>query len=101
MKHAGPQTLASLAPLLQRLRAMPALVERRPGVFYLGSRAYLHFHDDPAGIFADVKLDLVTFVRLRVSTAGERASFVARVVRSLRTRHEPQGGRQQPGHDTP
>jgi len=83
MRHAGPQTLASLAPLLRRLRGMPALSERRPGVFYLASRAYLHFHDDPAGIFADVKLDRATFARVRVSTARERLRFLARVARSL------------------
>jgi len=97
MKHAGPQTLASLAPLLGRLRATRALIERRPGVFYRGSRAYLHFHDDPTGIFADVKLDLVTFARLRVTTAAERASFVARVVRSLGTHRQHHDGRAQPG----
>lgn len=97
MKHAGPQTPASLAPLLRRLRAMPALVERRPGVFYPRSRAYLHFHDDPAGIFADVKLDLDTFVGLRVSSAAERASFIARVVGSLGARRHHEGERPPPG----
>jgi hypothetical protein len=100
MKHAGPQTLASLAPLLRRLRAMAPLTERRPGVFYLRSRAYLHFHQDPAGIFADVKLDLVRFVRLRVSTATERARLVARVVRSLGTRRQHPDGRKRPGRAT-
>jgi hypothetical protein len=100
MKHAGPQTLASLAPLLRRLRAMAALIERRPGVFYVRSRAYLHFHDDPAGIFADVKLDLATFARMRVSTAAERTRFVARVVRSLGTRRQNEGGRRPPRRAT-
>jgi len=76
---------------------MPALIERRPGVFYLGSRAYLHFHDDPSGIFADVKLDLAAFVRVPVSTAAERASLVARIVRSLGTRRQHEGRRQRPG----
>jgi len=83
MKHADPQTLASLAPLLRRLRALPSLIERRPGVFYLGASAYLHFHDDPAGIFADVKFDRTSFTRVRVSTAAERQRFLARVGRSL------------------
>jgi len=75
---------------------MAPLSERRPGVFYLGSRAYLHFHDDPAGVFADVKLDLVTFSRLPLTTAAEQASFVARVVRSLSARRQGRDGRQQP-----
>jgi len=93
MRHAGPQTLASLAPLLRRLRGMPALRERRPGVFYLGSGAYLHFHDDAAGIFADVKLDRATFTRVRVSTASERSRFLARVAQSLAGRRLPHGRR--------
>jgi hypothetical protein len=39
VKHAGPDTRESLAWLLRQLRAIPALIERRPGVFYVGSRA--------------------------------------------------------------
>ncbi len=85
MKHAGPDTLAMLAPLLQQLRGLPVLCERRPGVFYVGSRAYLHFHDDPAGIFADLKPQLIEYQRFRVSTRAEQASFVALVRRSLAT----------------
>ena len=93
MKHADPQTLASLAALLRRLRAQPSLIERRPGVFYLGSRAYLHFHDDPAGIFADVKFDLTSFTRVRVSTAAERRRFLARVGKSLASAPRGRGTR--------
>jgi hypothetical protein len=48
MKHAGPDTLAILAPLLARIRALPGLVERTPGCFYRGSTAFLHFHVDPS-----------------------------------------------------
>jgi hypothetical protein len=47
MKHAGPETLRQLEPLLQRLRALPALTERTPGAFYLRSTGFLHFHEDP------------------------------------------------------
>ena len=57
MKHASTQVLDTLAPLLERLRAIPGLRERKPGTFYLRSGAFLHFHEDPAGLFADVKLD--------------------------------------------
>lgn len=56
MRHAGPATLARISPLLGELRSRPVLRERRPGVFYLKSRSFLHFHDDPGGIFADVRL---------------------------------------------
>ncbi len=57
MKHAGPATLQTLAPLLARLRALPGLVERGPGCFYRGSKAFLHFHEDPSGPMAEVRLD--------------------------------------------
>lgn len=96
MKHAGPETFAALAPLLRQLRGVAALLERRPGVFYLGSQAYLHFHDDPAGVFADVKLDLTTFTRVRVSTAAERADFLGRVARSLEARPRREQTRRAP-----
>jgi hypothetical protein len=47
--------------------------------------AFLHFHDDPDGIFADVKLDRVEFTRLRVTTTREQSQFLALVARSLKT----------------
>jgi hypothetical protein len=84
MRHAGAETLAALTPLLRRLRAIAALTERRPGVFYLRSRAYLHFHEDPAGVFADLKADLNEFTRLRATTRAEQARLVALIRRSLR-----------------
>lgn len=79
MKHAGAATLARIEPLLMRLRSIEGLVERRPGVFYLRGRAFLHFHEDPAGVFADVRLDGVEFRRLAV-TPGEFEPFARRVV---------------------
>jgi len=84
MKHAGPQTLQALEPLLQQLRSNPMLVERTPGTFYLRSRAFMHFHDDASGIFADVKLDRVEFTRLRVTTRREQSRFLSLVARSLK-----------------
>ncbi|WP_296599544.1 hypothetical protein [Phenylobacterium sp.] len=55
MKHAGPKALDELEPLLAELRALPGLVEKTRGVFYRKSRAYLHFHEDPKGLFADLR----------------------------------------------
>lgn len=56
MKHAGEAALDQLDPLLAALRAaFPPLVEKKRGVFYLKSKAFLHFHEDPAGLFADVR----------------------------------------------
>ena len=55
MKHATPAALDSLEPLLARLRGLPGLAEKSRGVFYRKNRAFLHFHEDPAGLFADVR----------------------------------------------
>ena len=76
MKHAGPQTLAALAPLLAQLRAaLPAAVERKAGTFYRKGQAFLHFHEDPAGLFADLKV-AGQWQRSAVNTAAERAALV-------------------------
>ena len=54
MKHATPECLDALEPLLEDIRRHTTLKERSRGVFYLRSRAMLHFHEDPAGVFADL-----------------------------------------------
>ena len=79
MKHASHKTLKSLDNVLQRLRAQGALVERTPGAFYFKSKAFLHFHEDPAGLFADVKLDGTTFERMCINTRAEQACFLTAV----------------------
>jgi hypothetical protein len=55
VEHAGADALGRLGALLARLRARPALRERRPGIFYVKGRAFLHFHADRAGLFADLR----------------------------------------------
>ena len=78
MKHAGPQAFVRLAPLLEDLRARSPLVEKRTGVYYLKSRAFLHFHEDPAGLFADVRL-ADDFERLPVTTPAQQAKLLKRI----------------------
>ncbi len=82
MKHAGAETLDRLEPLLERLREVEGLRERKRGIFYRGSQAFLHFHEDPAGVFADLKLD-GAFQRLRASSARERQELLRRVRAAL------------------
>ena len=84
MKHAGPATLQTLAPLLARLRALPGIVERSPGCFYKGSKAFLHFHEDPSGTHADVRLEAASdFTRMRAGSAREQDALVAAATRAL------------------
>ncbi len=79
MRHAGPAALDRLEPLLLRLRALPGLKETARGVFYHKSRAFLHFHEDPAGLFADLRGADGEFVRFRVESVAEHAALEAEV----------------------
>jgi hypothetical protein len=84
MKHAGADALDRLEPLLARLRAYPQLREKSRGVFYLRSKAFLHFHEDPAGQFADIRAPGGTdFDRLPINEASERRTLLERVARAL------------------
>ncbi len=82
MKHAGPQALDALEDLLVVLRAQPGLREKTRGAFYRGSVAFLHFHEDAAGLFADVKID-GEFQRLPVNSAAERRCLRALVAAAV------------------
>jgi hypothetical protein len=75
MKHATAQALAQIPELLEQLRAIPGLVEKGPGVFYRKGRAFLHFHEDPAGLFADVRPG-AEWVRIEVSGEEGRAALL-------------------------
>ena len=67
MKHATDETLARIPDLLEAIaQYVPPLKEKKRGTYYLKSAAFLHFHDDPSGIFADLKVD-GEWVRYRVS----------------------------------
>jgi hypothetical protein len=84
VKHAGPATLEALAPLLAAIRALNIFDERKPGVFYRKSQAALHFHDDPTGLYADLRLTKGDdFVRFRVSAEDERAGLIAVLRKAL------------------
>ena len=54
------------------------MVEKKPGIFYRQSKAFLHFHEDPSGLHADVRFE-EEFERVRVETAVERRALLARV----------------------
>lgn len=88
MKHAGAETLARLEPLLEELRARPPLREKSRGTFYLKSRAFLHFHEDPSGLFADVRL-ADEFTRLPVTAKTEQSKLLALVDAHLERVLEP------------
>jgi hypothetical protein len=75
MKHAGEAALTAIEPVLHELRQLEGIRERRPGVFYKKSSAFIHFHEDPAGIFVDVRRN-GEWIRLPVNTPSERHQLV-------------------------
>jgi hypothetical protein len=80
MKHAGPAALDQLEPLLAQVRAFAGPKEKARGVFYLKSRAFLHFHEDPAGLFADIRApDAADFDRLKVDDKVGAEALLARL----------------------
>jgi hypothetical protein len=91
MKHAGAAAFDALSDLLERLRSRTALVERRPGIFYLSGKAFLHFHEDPAGLFADLRLGS-DWRRFPVNSARERAELLAVIDRTQFRRSLPCSG---------
>jgi len=85
MKHAGANALAALTELLERLRSRAGLVERRPGIFYVKGKAFLHFHEDPAGLFADLR-ENGDWRRLPVNDMAGRAVLLTLVDQTLQKR---------------
>ena len=83
MRHAGDQALDRLEPMLTELRALPQLREKKRGAFYRGSRGFLHFHEDPAGLFADVRLH-EEFERFDVTTVAQQRKLMHDVRSALR-----------------
>jgi hypothetical protein len=81
VKHAGAGALDALSDLLETLRTRAVLVEKRPGIFYLKGSAFLHFHEDRAGLFADLRQG-GDWQRLPVNSSDERAEVLALVDRS-------------------
>ena len=78
MRHAKPEDLEPLAALLTELRALPGLTERSTGTFYRKARAFLHFHHDPRGLFADLRgPDDGDFERIDVSGPAGQAAVLA------------------------
>ena len=75
MKHASAATLKRITSLLTELRALPGLKEKAPGRFYRGGSAILHFHEDPAGLFANLKVN-GDWLRRMVNSKRAQATLV-------------------------
>ena len=84
MRQAAPTAIHTLAPLLAEVRRGLALgvIERKPGTFYRKGAGLLHFHEDPAGFFVDLKIDSA-WHRFPVNLPEETATFLSTWRRTL------------------
>ncbi len=82
MKHATPIALDVLEPVIEKIRLVEGLTEKRRGIFYRKSQAFLHFHEDPTGFFADVRTGS-EWQRFPATTAADRRALLAAIKRSL------------------
>jgi hypothetical protein len=78
MKHADERALDQLADLLTAIRTVDGLKEKKRGIFYRKAQAFLHFHEDPTGLFADLR-QASDWERFPVNTPAEQAQFLARL----------------------
>ena len=78
MKHAGEAALDALEPVLRRVRKLKGVRERKRGAFYHKGAGLLHFHEDPAGLFADLKI-YGAWKRFPVNTAAQRRALLKKV----------------------
>ncbi|MCI0431727.1 MAG: hypothetical protein L0210_14445 [Rhodospirillales bacterium] len=93
MRHAGAAALDRLDGLPQQVRRRyPELKERKRGAFYRGGQGWLHFHEDPAGLFADLKVE-GEWTRCAVNTASERKALLERLAATLGPKGAASGAR--------
>jgi hypothetical protein len=78
MKHAGSEALDRLEELLAAIRRLGVLQERPRGSFYRKSKAVLHFHEDPAGLFADLRTS-AEFERFPVTGKAAQVALLKRL----------------------
>ena len=88
MRHATDEDLDRVERLLDELRRIPELRERKRGSFSRGSRAFLHFHEDLGELYVDVRL-ATRFERMRVTNDEEQAHLLSAVRDAVRSSGPP------------
>jgi len=82
MRHATAAALDGIDHLLAAIRRCPQLKERKRGTFYRSAAAWLHLHEDSAGLFADLKID-GNWTRFSVNSKADHAALLVRLADAL------------------
>ena len=76
------KTIEALAILLDFLRSYEILSEVRPSNFHLNGKGFIHFHDEPDGLWADVLL-FNGRLRMPANIASEQADVIGTIEPTL------------------
>ena len=79
MRH---ETNATLEMLLNFLRSYKILSEVKPTNFHLNGKGFIHFHDEPDGLWADIFLSKGR-LRMPANTASEQADVIGTIETTL------------------
>ncbi len=84
MAHCPFEKLADVTPLLESIRKLPAVKETKPGIFYIGSQSFLHFHEKDSRRWADARDGAKWGSEIEIPfrpTRMQKESFLKEVVR--------------------
>ena len=94
-------TLEVIEPLLEVLRAHPALEETSTAEFDLNGREFIHFHEEAdGGVMADVLL-VKGRIHMPVSTLAEQGELLDRIDDVLESLERRQQKRRRRSHRRP
>jgi hypothetical protein len=82
MGHARAADLRDIADVLDAVRALPGVLERSPGIFYVGRDPFLHFHTKDGARWADAKTGREWGAEMPLpfeATARAKAAFLREV----------------------
>jgi hypothetical protein len=87
MGHSRTKDLRDIADVLGRIRALPGVIERSKGVFYLRRAPFLHFHTTDETRYADAKIGKTWGPEIPLpfeATRSKKAAFM----KEVRARHK-------------
>jgi hypothetical protein len=87
MGHAGTKDLRDISDVLARIRALPGVVERSRGVFYLRRAPFLHFHITGETRYADAKIGATWGPEIPLPFEAGR-TLKAAFMKEVRARHK-------------
>ena len=76
------ETIEALSILLNFLRSNEILNEVKPTNFHLNGKGFIHFHDEPDGLWADIFLSKER-LRMPANTASEQADVIGTIEPAL------------------